>query len=1125
MILSLYGHKGQKGIPRSTNEFINNAVDTASMSYKFGLETEAGYRQVLVERKFKRTKTGVSTSASRLQLMDREGVLHGVWDKTNDVTHQVEELIGLRREDFMRSVVLPQGRFSEFLTLEGKERRDMLERLLDLKAFGSQLQAKIKARGDYVKENMLQMEGEMKRFKELTPAYLEEKKTELDAAIKAHKALEETFRQAEKKAQDGERVYKLIKAIDDNKKQINQLLESQAEIHKKRQMLKEGVLAQKVWAYYKQFSVLEAEREKLLKEEASLKASEKTSKGVFEKCQEEYEAYSKTYAHEKEVLTIKKAEADQAGIDFEHAQRLTKERNELIANYKGIQKELGALKEALSSSEKKTVEYENKLETITKEKTENTVDQQKRESVSKGLQEEEKYKHNLELEKKQMAEKADVEALITHRGKTLEEMNAAYLLKNESIAQTEEKLEALRNHLKEASQKKAEGEQAISTKRHLLNEYSNKLSEKLKLEKEKERIQVQLQKSQEQTQTTQKSLERTRELYDKKQAAIAEYWQERVLVELSETLKEGQDCPLCGSHTHPHVYSGQMRESVDANSASTQLREAELAYERSRLETEGLFDTIKRLDKQLEAFGAYTEHHCKVLEAEVKAQSQENDALEKAIVACEKDIELNQTALKRLREEVAKTQTELNRENSEMTTLKTQREIGMKQLKELRAENEDIDQRYAFSKEGMPFAQRYERIKQMDEARQRLEKQEAELNLKLKQERENERKAREKYNALLIQAEKVVEKGSGLKERIEDLEKQVVRITGKRPVGEVLNDLDQRIDKLEKKNETLAEALKKADGAYRRTKSEYEAVRGKTDQIQIQYADAKNKYDGILKSSGFNTTQDLLEAHISEETLENIQTHLKTYENQMSILRDRVKELEKEKGDETIREEDWQNLKKAFESVKSELAEASEKKTTLQERFNQVEADMKVHESTLKRYQKFERAGDVVADLMDLVRGNKFVEYVALTHLKYIALDASERLMDITNHRYSLELDAKGNFIICDHYNGGVKRDTKTLSGGETFLTALSLSLALSSQIQLKGKTNLEFFFLDEGFGTLDGELLDTVMSSLEKLFEQKLTVGIISHVDELKNRVPIKLIVKPAEAGVRGTLTKIEVT
>jgi exonuclease SbcC len=162
---------------------------------------------------------------------------------------------------------------------------------------------------------------------------------------------------------------------------------------------------------------------------------------------------------------------------------------------------------------------------------------------------------------------------------------------------------------------------------------------------------------------------------------------------------------------------------------------------------------------------------------------------------------------------------------------------------------------------------------------------------------------------------------------------------------------------------------------------------------------------------------------------------------------------------------------------------------------------------------------------MDLVRGNKFVEYVALTHLKYIALDASERLMDITNHRYSLELDAKGNFIICDHYNGGVKRDTKTLSGGETFLTALSLSLALSSQIQLKGKTNLEFFFLDEGFGTLDGELLDTVMSSLEKLFEQKLTVGIISHVDELKNRVPIKLIVKPAEAGVRGTLTKIEVT
>ena len=68
----------------------------------------------------------------------------------------------------------------------------------------------------------------------------------------------------------------------------------------------------------------------------------------------------------------------------------------------------------------------------------------------------------------------------------------------------------------------------------------------------------------------------------------------------------------------------------------------------------------------------------------------------------------------------------------------------------------------------------------------------------------------------------------------------------------------------------------------------------------------------------------------------------------------------------------------------------------------------------------------------------------------------------------------------------------------------------------------MEFFFLDEGFGTLDNNLLDVVMNSLEKLQDEKLAVGIISHVEELKNRVPVKLMVEPAQPGLRGTKVEI---
>lgn len=130
-------------------------------------------------------------------------------------------------------------------------------------------------------------------------------------------------------------------------------------------------------------------------------------------------------------------------------------------------------------------------------------------------------------------------------------------------------------------------------------------------------------------------------------------------------------------------------------------------------------------------------------------------------------------------------------------------------------------------------------------------------------------------------------------------------------------------------------------------------------------------------------------------------------------------------------------------------------------------------------------------------------------YLNNIVFDSSARLDSITNGRYSLEIDSDYSFVICDNFNGGMRRAIDTLSGGEIFLTSLSLALSLSTQVQLKGSAPLEFFFLDEGFGTLDSELLDIVMGSLEKLHSDKLSVGIISHVEELKNRIPTKLIVK----------------
>jgi exonuclease SbcC len=112
-------------------------------------------------------------------------------------------------------------------------------------------------------------------------------------------------------------------------------------------------------------------------------------------------------------------------------------------------------------------------------------------------------------------------------------------------------------------------------------------------------------------------------------------------------------------------------------------------------------------------------------------------------------------------------------------------------------------------------------------------------------------------------------------------------------------------------------------------------------------------------------------------------------------------------------------------------------------------------------------------------------------------------------------------FKVGDNLDGGNLRAVKTLSGGETFLVSLSLALSLSATVCLKSLRPIEFFFLDEGFGTLDGKLVDTVMDVLGKL-SKTFAVGLISHVEELKHRIENKIVVTGA-TETHGSQVKVE--
>ena len=128
-----------------------------------------------------------------------------------------------------------------------------------------------------------------------------------------------------------------------------------------------------------------------------------------------------------------------------------------------------------------------------------------------------------------------------------------------------------------------------------------------------------------------------------------------------------------------------------------------------------------------------------------------------------------------------------------------------------------------------------------------------------------------------------------------------------------------------------------------------------------------------------------------------------------------------------------------------------------------------------------------------------------------LAVRASQILRDATEGRYDLRLK-DNEYHVLDAWHTGELRSVKTLSGGETFIASLALALALSDSVA--GNATLGALFLDEGFGTLDLETLDSVASVLEALTQQGRMVGVVTHVRALSERLPSRLKVRKQPEG-----------
>ena len=149
-----------------------------------------------------------------------------------------------------------------------------------------------------------------------------------------------------------------------------------------------------------------------------------------------------------------------------------------------------------------------------------------------------------------------------------------------------------------------------------------------------------------------------------------------------------------------------------------------------------------------------------------------------------------------------------------------------------------------------------------------------------------------------------------------------------------------------------------------------------------------------------------------------------------------------------------------------------------------------------------------IKTLENIFRGQGFVQYISSIYLQQLCQHANERFQRMTRGQLCLQVGENNEFEIIDYLNEGKSRSVKTLSGGQAFQVSLSLALALAESVQSEASADKNFFFIDEGFGTQDTESVNIVFETMANLLKDNRIVGIISHVEELKERIPISLTI-----------------
>ncbi len=1073
----------------------------------------------------------------------------------NTVSEEVESILGLDFDAFRRSVMLAQGEFAAFLKASSEERRTILEATAGVSIYDVLKQA-LNDKVNEVEAAHAEVIKKIEGIPEASPEQVAEAEKELSRLQEDAKRLgAEIQRIQEEKTRETKRTGD-FETLQSSKRRQEELLDQQPRIDA---LGLERELAEKAQRLLPEKQAFDNATAQLEKATAALSSAEtekteaekqvKTDQDVFDEKAEAYQDTSTERDRRVEIYTDAKSDVKQAEGKFAVLNKRTPDLMDLDEQIKELSNQLDSKQSERSQLEEKIQEAQTFLD-------ENPLpsNRQQRLNRATGLL------AQLDLQEKQLetasASKAESEKNVsslkqkikklfdTHAGLLSEKTDAKTTLEDATAELNKLLATGTREEWIVQTQQAAKAQpiaQKYEATQNNLAGFENQLNAlndtAAALDAELEQIKADLAS---QTEVCQEAAEVVQRCEIEEESAK---WANPIN-QLRQHLHTGKPCRVCGATEHPYAdvvedenedllqnaETALANAEADAQAAEDRLQALKMKQIQAEQNKRNTTDQIEACTTDIaglndEAADFLAEWQAIYPDVDVSSKwaseqfTEANDTVT-AIGDAEKLHTQTSHAYQTLSQQLENSEKNIANEKKSLSEIEKQLQEVNNNVEDLEAAIKSTETRFwellpdAFhgvkpkvavnqfeNKIGEVEARKNER----DTAKTQLQV----LNTKIESDQSGLESLRKSHKEVQSEIGQYRQEGEAF---LDAVRKKTNGLETEAEINAAVSELETELEGKKNEHDTAQQQLQESQSLLteKQTAHVIRAKHHKEDNEKFE--SARSAYFNKLEKSGFNSPAAHDTAFRDDGQIQDLTDQIDAHKNEMQQLALEITELQTRFNETPYDPDALQQIETQLEEIEAQLQEEQKKVGAQGEIIKGLERALKEREDLGDELHKVQQELERWQWLQETIPANTLRDFALEIMFKQMGSLANEQLKYLTSERYQLKVESIGDLTVIDRWNANEERPVETLSGGESFLTSLALALALSELS--RGRSQLNSLFLDEGFGTLDAETLDIAIAALEGLRMQGRNIFLISHIQELTRRLPVKINVRKRGNG-----------